>query len=334
MDSLSGAREHFSRVKSGATFSAAGKEFVLQGQIGEGAVGIVRTCIEKATRKRFALKLLAPESKYIDPSSFLEIRARFEDEGRLGQRLDHPNLIRILAFEENSNGDNFASNSKDLIVPDTPFLLMEYGGRYTLEDYIRADKGIPEKSLNFSSEALFIAKEICEALFYLHRRNLIHGDVKPANVFLSSLRSPTVKVGDFGIANWADFKSAITSGALTTTGVKSIGTLKYMSPEHCFNFRDISVKSDMWSLGITLYELFTNQILPDYHHVYLIKQLRMERGTLYGRMYKLGFGTEVTSFTRYENILEEILNSFLGESSRPSSRSMSALLNRAYQDKS
>ena len=251
-----------------------------------------------------------------------------------GRKLDHDNLVEIFAYEENENGSKFLTGNSKGSRPEVPFIVMEHGGNRTLDGYIkRSKRGIQSKSLNVSEETLFIAHEISKAILHLHRRKLIHRDIKPANIFLTKSRLPTVKLGDFGIVKWSDFKASVATGELTVSGQSGLGTLKYMPPEQSTNPKTVKVKSDMWSLGISLWELFTNQILPDYHFVYQLREVRMERSNLLGRMYKLGLGTAIAGHTELHPLLDAILDSFLGQSSRPSSTKLSGLLMTAYQDK-
>ena len=227
-------------------------------------------------------------------------------------------------------GSNFVRENADHIVPKAPFIVMEHAGRRTLEGYIRKNKGIPEQSYNFSEETLYIAHEITKAVVYLHGLRHVHRDIKPANIFLTKGNRPSVKLGDFGIVKWSDLKTSLRTGTLTVTGSAGLGTMKYMPPEQSINPKEVGVRSDIWPLGVTLYELFTNQILPDFHYVYQLKEVRLLRSTtLYGRMHRLGLG--IPSSPTLEAILEEILNSFLSVASRPSSRRLEGMLRMAYQ---
>lgn len=327
-------RENLPPINSGQTFVAGNREYVIGGSLGDGAIGVVRRALEKESGMPRVIKLLAPESKYIESSSIDDISARFRREGMRGQELDHENLIEVLAYEENEGGSKFLSENDEGRKPEVPFIVMEHGGNRTLEGYIkRTMRKIPKKSLNFSDESLFIAREISKAIVYLHRRRLIHRDIKPANIFLTKTSPPRVRIGDFGIVKWSDFKATVATGTLTVSGQQGLGTLKYMPPEQSTNPKEVSVKSDMWSLGITLWELFTNQILADYHFVYQLRDIRMERSNLLGRMYKLGFGTTISRYTEIHPIMEALLDSFLGQSSRPSSAKLSGMLKTAHQDK-
>ena len=328
-------RENLPDIKPGQVFVAGDKEYVVGGKLGDGAIGVVRRARERKSGKQRVIKLLAPESKYIESSSIDDISVRFRREGVRGQGLDHENLIEVLAYEENTCGSSFLTCNDQGQRPEVPFIVMEYGGNRTLDGYIkRTKRGVSNRSLNLSEETLLIAYEISKAIVYLHRRKLIHRDVKPANVFLTKTRPPRVRLGDFGIVKWSDLKATVATGALTVSGQQGLGTLKYMPPEQSTNPKDVTVKSDMWSLGITLWELFTNQILPDYHFVYQLREIRMERSNLLGRMYKLGLGTTIAGYVELHPLMEAILDSFLGQSSRPTSVRLSGMLRTTFQEKS
>src|SRR4029077_1950057 len=124
-------------------------------------------------------------------------------------------------------------------------------------------------------------------------RKVVHRDVKPANIFLSSATPESipsmVKLGDFGVTKWGDFLATAASGSLTVTKQQGLGTLKYMSPEQAVRPRDVTVRSDIFSLGITFFELFTGRILDSPHHVFEIMMARNSRDSTMGKMIKLGF---------------------------------------------
>jgi serine/threonine-protein kinase len=207
---------------------------------------------------------------------------------------------------------------------------MEYVDGRTLENLIRR---IPEEERGvflLDQSRLSIAIQICHALEYLKNRRIVHRDVKPANVFLKSIGRPArwhAKLGDFGVVKWGDFHAAVTTGTLTMTSQRGLGTLKYMSPEQAVRPKSISVKSDIWSLGITLFELFTGQILMSAHHVYELQNTRHSRGTTMSRFlnigYKLGFGDQ--------DIAELLLDMFLAPDGRPSIDRIRGWLETAYE---
>lgn len=169
------------------------------------------------------------------------------------------------------------------------------------------------------------------ALDYLHRRKLVHRDVKPANIFLSSrsANDPLVKLGDFGVMKWGDFHAAVSTGVLTATSTQSgLGTLKYMSPEQAVRPKDVSTRSDNYSLGITLFELFTGQILAGPHHVFEVMMARLERGTTSSRYMTMGYTLPAGD----EGVAELILDMHLrGISGRPSTEKILGRLSWEFE---
>ena len=323
MDSF---EQRFSRdaldVELGLEFTAGKHRFMLAGALGTGAIGVVRKARNLDTDALVAVKFLAPEMKYIEASSFEDILLRFRREGERGPSLDHERLVSIYDYEENEDGCRFEGNR-----PMNPFLVMEYVHGRTLEHYIMKQE--PKKVLSVTPQTLHIAYALTSALVYLHESKIIHRDVKPANVFVSKETQPALlnvtKLGDFGVVKWGDFKASLTTGTLTVAGAQGLGTLKYMSPEQAMEPRGVTVRSDMYSLGITLFELFTNQILPNVFHVINLSRLRYERGgSTLSKLYRLGLGIIPGE---YEALFSNILNCFLdAPSSRPSSLQMAATL--------
>src|SRR6266849_3634186 len=251
----------------GQRFRVDQEEYELGGVIGDGAVGVVR----KATRSRNssprAVKFLAPDPKYIDQAVFDDVAARFTREGERGCKLDFPSLLKVQSYVANEGGAAF-----DIGTPRNPFLLMEFAGGRTLEGYIRRLSVDDPGSFDISEEKLDIALQFVEGLEYLHKKKLVHRDVKPANIFLTRVINGgfrfVAKLGDFGIVKWGDFHASLSTGVLTATSQRGLGTLKYMSPEQAIAPKNVGVKSDIYSLGITLFELFAGRILASPHHVY------------------------------------------------------------------
>ncbi len=318
--------ERFSREKLGAAvgqiFTVDGKQYKVEGVVGDGAIGIVRKAKNIKTKKQVAIKFLAPEFRYIERASIDDIHARFRREGERGVELDHNNLVDIISYQENEDSSSFINNKG----PHSPFLVMEFVRGITLEQYIHRQR--KPRTYHVTHQTVYIANEICKALLYLHDHKLIHRDVKPANIYLSKAEADVmpriVKLGDFGVVKWGDFKASMTTGTLTMTGHAALGTFKYMSPEQAVRPRDVSVRADMYSFGITLFELFTNQILPSPHHVFAVTQARLKRGTVASKMLELGFPVPPSVF---EGLFSHILDMFLtGPLGRPSSRQMQGRL--------
>lgn len=301
-------------------FVSRGREYILGGEIGDGAIGIVRRANDRLTKERFAVKFLAPEPKYIDLSSFEDIYARFKHEGKKGAALSHEHLVQVLAYEENENGANFPDGKG----PSNPFILMEYIQGTTLEKFLQKRSSKIGTSFRVIPQTLYIAYAVADALLYLHKKKLVHRDVKPANIYLTRVPEDEipieVKLGDFGIVKWGDFKSSLTSGTLTTTGQPNLGTLKYMPFEQALNPKSVDVRSDMYSFGITMFELFTNQILPNIFYVLQLTQQRSQRSNTTSRLHALGLGIIPDE---YESLFTRIYDTFVPTpGNRPSSNDM------------
>jgi serine/threonine protein kinase len=315
----------------GKKFRVGGVDYVLHGKIGDGAAGLVRKAERSHDGSKLAVKFLAPDPKYIDEAVFDDVAARFRREGERSQRLIHENLVRIHAYEENTGGNAFLSTG-----PKNPFILMERVEGTTLEDYIRRDERRrldknQRRAFELTPERLAIAVYVTEALRYLHQRALVHRDVKPANIFIpdtSPSRQRRAKLGDFGIVKWGDFQASVSSGTLTMTSQRGLGTLKYMSPEQALTPKDVTVRSDIFSLGITLFELFTGQVLPSPHHVFEIQNARLLRGNTASRIMALAYQIADSDIGIAELVLDMYLR---GPSGRPAIDKIAGRLKFAWE---
>ncbi len=302
------------RVPLGTVANTSLGEIQLGGKVGAGAIGVVRKGKLITTQEDVAVKFLAPEPRYIDAGSLPDIRARFQREGIRGSKLDHDHLVKVLAYEENAGGRCFACTSP----PATPFIVMQLVSGRTLENHIK----LCGDGVRFDAATISIARRIAEAVLFLHEKGIVHRDIKPANVFVSSctpgVTPSVVKLGDFGVVKWGDFKASLTTGTLTATGQQGLGTFKYMPPEQALAPKEVGVRSDIYSLGVTLFELFSSRILPSPHHVFQLTQARMMRGSIGSKLLSLGMGgAPKASDSIFELILDMVLT---GASGRPSSR--------------
>lgn len=196
-----------------------GKYEVLD-SLGTGGFAAVYLARDQWIDKLVALKV--PHYQNIDRDNLLK-------EPRLLARLNHPNIVGIHSAEQ--AGDLF-------------FIVMEYVEGESMETMLEREKVLPHKL------ACDYILQICDALEYAHSQQILHRDLRPANIFLS--RTGGVKVGDFGVA------ALLEKAAYATT---IIGTPPYMSPEH---FRGKAVyASDLYSVGIIFYEMVTGR-LPYY----------------------------------------------------------------------
>lgn len=313
------------RSESGQSFIAGEREYVLAGKIGNGAIGMVRKARDSQTGETVAIKFLAPEAKYIEQSSWPDIRDRFRREGQRGSGLNHENLVKILAYEDNIDGSCFVGPDG----PMNPFIVMEYIHGNTLESFIKGQfKKIGERSPNISRQTVHIALAVADALVYLHKRGIVHRDIKPANIFLSQAAKRgdlgQVKLGDFGVVKWNDYLANIGSGTLTVTGQLGLGTMKYMSPEQYISPKDAGLPSDMYSFGATLMELCSTTIVPNQYYFTIVTMLLRERGDKVSRLADQGFADFPLE---HHDFVSFLVSSFaLGPTSRPTSTRFSGRL--------
>jgi serine/threonine protein kinase len=169
---------------------------------------------------------VAIKSLHSDLVSDEDFRKRFRTEARTQSRLSHPNIVKLIDFQERKDG---------------LFLIMEYVEGKQLNDYIHDVTGpMPDDKL------VPLFKEILSAIKYAHSKGLIHRDIKPSNILITD--EGNVKVIDFGIA-----KSSDEDKGLTKTGVQ-VGTVSYMSPEQV-RAKKLDLLTDIYSLGITLFQM-------------------------------------------------------------------------------
>lgn len=298
--------------------TAAGHHYVLRGRIGNGAVGLVRRAEDRSSGRVVAIKFLAPDPKYIDVAAFDDVAERFRREGQRGEHLNHEHLVSMLGYEENKDGHCFRDRSVK-----NPFLVMQFVRGVTLEHSIRNLGRGGSPAVHISRQTLSLGRAVADALAHLHERKLVHRDVKPANIFVSTPQVGAVpseiKLGDFGVTKWGDFVAAAATGTLTMSSQRGLGTLKYMSPEQALKPKDVTVRSDMFSLGITLFELFTGTILASPHHIFEIMTARRMRSSITGKLLALGVRC-ATPFE--EDVFENVLDLFLSARERPASREM------------
>ena len=156
-------------------------------------------------------------------------RDRFLREARISAKLRHPNIATVFDIIQTADGLQ---------------MVMEYYSEGTLSDIIKL-KGPPHLR-----ETISIARQVALALAYAHRRNIVHRDVKPANIFLAD--EEMIKLGDFGIAAHTELHE------FTQTGMV-IGTPLYMAPEQASDSRDVDPRADLYALGLTLYHMLTGR---------------------------------------------------------------------------
>jgi serine/threonine-protein kinase len=214
-------------LRNKATGFVVGR-FVVLDRLGEGSKGRVFKAQHKLMGRLVALKIIAPQIATRASSI-----ARFQREIRLLGRLDHPNVVRALD----------ADQSGDLL-----YLVMEYVAGRDLERVLQ-DRGTlsPGEVAAYMAQAAF-------GLAHAHDRGIVHRDIKPTNLLLSE--EGCVKVLDLGLGALMEADS---EASFATAAGHSVGTLNYMSPEQAVA-SDVDGRSDLYSLGCTMYHLLTGQV--------------------------------------------------------------------------
>ncbi|MFN2117117.1 MAG: protein kinase domain-containing protein [Candidatus Promineifilaceae bacterium] len=210
----------------------------LDALLGDGGMGTVYRAFDRNLDRQVAIKLMHDHF-----ARQPEFRKRLIQEAQTAAKLDHPSIVKIYDFGESDLG---------------MFITMEYLDGGSLREHLQRLQ-IAGKFLPFS-QSMQIGIQISEALDYAHRRGVIHRDVKPGNIILKRLSHPDepgeqpfrAVLTDFGLVKLQEGIPMTQSGA-------TVGTPAYMSPEQCEGL-ELDGRSDLYSLGIVLYELVTNRL--------------------------------------------------------------------------
>lgn len=198
--------------------------YVLQERIGGGGMADVYLAEDQLLKRQVAVKVL--HEQFQSDTEFIE---KFHREAQAAARLSHPNIVGIY----------------DVGIQDgSHFIVMEYVPGHTLKEHIKEAGHLPVQ------ESLQIAGGIASALAHAHAAGLVHCDIKPHNILM--MPDGGVKVADFGIAR------AVTESTMTYSG-NVVGSVHYFSPEQAKGTL-ITPKSDVYSLGVVLYEMLTGQL--------------------------------------------------------------------------
>lgn len=206
-------------------------KYTLTAEAGHGGMGVVYLAQQKSPLQRtVAVKLIKPGMDSRD------VLARFEAERQALAVMDHPNIAKVLDAGMTASG--------------RPFFVMEYVKGVSITQYCDDRKLTPSARLN-----LFIP--VCNAVQHAHQKGIIHRDIKPSNVLVEVIDGkPVAKVIDFGLAKALGQK--LTDKTLYTSLDTRVGTLEYSAPEQAAGRSfDVDTRSDIYSLGVLLYELLT-----------------------------------------------------------------------------
>ncbi len=214
------------QLLAGRTSGYRVDRYLLLDLIGQGGMGRVYRARDTRLNRSVALKLLAPE-RLSNPRAI----ARFQREARVGAQLQHENLVRIYDFGE-SNGRYF--------------LVMEFIDGKTIGTLISEQGPMPHPT------AARLLRQVALGLEHAHRKGLIHRDVNPYNILVT--HDGTAKLADLGLAIALAEEDRVTRDGAT------VGTFDYISPEQARDSRAADIRSDIYSLGCTIYHMCTGYV--------------------------------------------------------------------------
>ena len=201
------------------------RDYEIIKKLGEGGMGTVYLAKDVMLERKVAIKVLNP--LLTKDSTFTE---RFRHEAKVQASLLHPNIVTLYNY---------------FFEAEHYCMVMEYIEGVTLKQLISNTGPMPEQ------KAIWILNQMLDAVGYAHKKGIIHRDIKPSNVLINGENN--VKILDFGIAKILQDKG------MTKTGTK-MGTIYYMSPEQIRAVKDIDNRTDIYSLGVTFYEMLSGKV--------------------------------------------------------------------------
>ncbi|HEX7603639.1 MAG TPA: serine/threonine-protein kinase, partial [Polyangiaceae bacterium] len=206
----------------------AGK-YRLVRKLGEGGMGVVFEAEHMRIKQRVAIKMLLPEVLELP-----DVVSRFEREARAAGQLRSENTARVLDVDVSEEG--------------MPYMVMEFLDGYDLSQILEQRAQLP------IALAVDYVLQACSAMAEAHAAGIVHRDLKPSNLFLVGGERGTVKVLDFGISKVENDKDNRVTATQTV-----VGTPLYMSPEQVRSAKHVDARTDIWALGIILYELIAGK---------------------------------------------------------------------------
>ncbi|HEX7664427.1 MAG TPA: serine/threonine-protein kinase, partial [Polyangiaceae bacterium] len=213
-------------------------KYVVEGDLAAGGMGAILSARDISTGEKVVVKVMLAAAMEIEGAI-----TRFEREARAAAGILSEHVVRIFEVGELPNG--------------APYMVMEYLEGKDLGEIVGPDKPLP------IDDAVDYVLQTCEAMAEAHKSGIVHRDLKPSNLFLAERGdgSKTIKVLDFGISKFsADSPVIGKEGASLTATRAMMGSPLYMSPEQVRSAKNVDRRSDIWSLGVILYELMSGRL--------------------------------------------------------------------------